>query len=126
MVVHAYNSKTWEAEARKSGVRGPSCLQSKLEGSLGYLRPYLKNGFTALVKVRGWYLSITSSKLVCAAQKNVTRNLIFKKAMQIFFSWQIQVKFPFNPEVVSMAVVVAPVGTEETASGENLASCIRD
>lgn len=85
MVVHAYNSKTWEAEARKSGVRGQSWLHSKSEGSLGYLRHYLKNGFTALVKVRGWYVSITSSKFVCAAQKNVTRNLVFKKTNANFF-----------------------------------------
>ena len=42
VVVQASNSKNWEVEAGGSGVQGQSWLNSKLEVSLGYMKPCFK------------------------------------------------------------------------------------
>lgn len=40
--VHTHSPSTWELEAEGSGVSGHPELQSRLEVSLGYMRPPLK------------------------------------------------------------------------------------
>lgn len=49
VVAYAYNSSSWEVEARRSGIQIQPQLQSELKASLDYTIPYLKKKIIIII-----------------------------------------------------------------------------